>query len=174
MVKGVAAGAVNLVLALVAGAQLPAPAAIGGAAVVGFVGYGVSLVLFVLGLRHLGAARTGAYFATAPFIGAVVAIALLGEAVTLQLVLAGLLMAVGLYLHLAESHEHEHMHDSFEHEHRHIHDEHHRHAHRPGDPPTEPHTHRHRHVPLVHKHPHYPDLHHRHTHLPGHRHAGAG
>src|SRR5438067_5810438 len=174
LIKGLAAGAVNLVLALLAGAQLPSAAAIGGAAVVGFVGYGVSLVLFVLGLRHLGAARTGAYFATAPFIGAVVAIALLGEAVTLQLVLAGLLMAVGLYLHLAESHEHEHRHDSFEHEHRHTHDEHHRHAHRPGDPLSEPHTHRHRHVPLVHKHPHYPDLHHRHTHLPGHGHAGAG
>ena len=174
LIKGLAAGAVNLVLALLAGAQLPSAAAIGGAAVVGFVGYGVSLVLFVLGLRHLGSARTGAYFATAPFIGAVVAIALLGEAVTLQLVLAGLLMAVGLYLHLAESHEHEHRHDSFEHEHRHTHDEHHRHAHRPGDPLSEPHTHRHRHVPLVHKHPHYPDLHHRHTHLPGHGHAGAG
>src|SRR5207237_767919 len=108
LIKGLAAGAVNLVVALLAGAQLPSAAAIGGAAVVGFVGYGVSLVLFVLGLRHLGAARTGAYFATAPFIGAVVAIALLGEAVTLQLVFAGLLMAVGLYLHLAESHEHEH------------------------------------------------------------------
>src|SRR5438094_2976371 len=174
LIKGLAAGAVNLVLALLAGARLPSAGAIGGAAVVGFVGYGVSLVLFVLGLRHLGAARTGAYFATAPFIGAVVAIALLGEAVTLQLVLAGLLMAIGLYLHLAESHEHEHRHDSFEHEHRHTHDEHHRHAHRPGDPLSEPHTHRHRHVPLVHKHPHYPDLHHRHTHLPGHGHAGAG
>jgi drug/metabolite transporter (DMT)-like permease len=164
LIKGLAAGAVNLVLALLAGAQLPSATAIGGAAVLGFVGYGVSLVLFVLGLRHLGAARTGAYFATAPFIGAVVAIALLGEAVTLQLVLAGLLMAVGLYLHLAESHEHEHRHDAFEHEHRHTHDEHHRHAHRPGDPAGEPHTHRHRHVPLVHKHPHYPDLHHRHGH----------
>ena len=164
LIKGLAAGAVNLVLALIAGAQLPSATAIGGAAVLGFVGYGVSLVLFVLGLRHLGAARTGAYFATAPFIGAVVAITLLGEAVTLQLVLAGLLMAVGLYLHLAESHEHEHRHDAVEHEHRHTHDEHHKHMHRPGDPVGEPHTHRHRHVPLVHKHPHYPDLHHRHGH----------
>src|SRR5437016_2964240 len=173
LIKGLVAGAVNLVLALFAGAQLPSVAVIGGAAIVGFVGYGVSLVLFVLGLRHLGAARTGTYFATAPFIGAVVAIALLGDAVTLQLVFAGLLMAVGLYLHLAESHEHEHRHDSFEHEHRHTHDEHHRPGHMPGDPSGEPHTHRHRHMPLVHKHPHYPDLHHRHTHLPGHGHAGA-
>src|SRR5436305_506785 len=174
MIKGLAAGAVNLILALIAGAQLPSAVAIGGAALIGFIGYGVSLVLFVLGLRHLGAARTGAYFATAPFIGALVAIALLGEPVTGQLIIAGLLMALGLYLHLAEAHEHEHTHEVFEHEHRHAHDTHHQHPHGPGDPAGEPHTHRHRHVPLVHKHPHYPDLHHRHTHLPGHGHAGAG
>jgi hypothetical protein len=162
---------VNLVLAITVGAQLPAASMIAGAALIGFLGYGISLTLFVLGLRHLGAARTGAYFSTAPFIGAVLAIAMLGEPLTVRLVLAGLLMAVGLYLHLAEAHEHEHMHEAIEHEHRHLHDEHHRHAHMPGDPAGEPHTHRHRHLPLVHKHPHYPDLHHRHTHSP--EHAGA-
>jgi drug/metabolite transporter (DMT)-like permease len=166
MIKGLAAGAVNLILALAAGAQLPSAVAIGGAALIGFIGYGISLVLFVLGLRHLGAARTGAYFATAPFIGALVAIALLGEAVTLQLILAGLLMAIGLYLHLAEAHEHEHRHEAFEHEHRHAHDAHHQHSHGPGDPEGEPHSHAHRHLPLVHKHPHYLDLHHRHGHSP--------
>jgi drug/metabolite transporter (DMT)-like permease len=167
-IKGLAAGAANLVLAIAAGARLPAAAAIGSAALIGFIGYGVSLVLFVLGLRHLGAARTGAYFSTAPFVGALVAIALLGEPVTGQLVLAGLLMAIGLYLHLVEAHEHAHVHEALEHEHRHVHDEHHRHPHIADDPQGEPHTHRHRHLPLVHKHPHYPDLHHRH------RHAGAG
>ena len=169
MIKGLAAGAVNLILALIVGAQLPTAGAIGGAALVGFIGYGVSLVLFVLGLRHLGAARAGAYFATAPFIGALVAIALLGEPLTFQLVLAGALMAIGLWLHLAEAHEHEHRHEAFEHEHRHAHDAHHQHSHGPGDPEGEPHSHAHRHLPLVHKHPHYPDLHHRH----GHSHAGA-
>ena len=131
---------------------------------VGFLGYGVSLVLFVLALRHLGAARTGAYFALAPFIGAVLAILLLGDPLTLRLLLAGGLMAVGLWLHLAERHEHEHDHEPQEHEHRHVHDEHHRHAHGPDDPAGEPHTHRHRHGPLPHRHPHYPDLHHRHAH----------
>jgi drug/metabolite transporter (DMT)-like permease len=168
MIKGLSAGAVNLILALIAGAQLPTAGAIGGAALIGFIGYGVSLVLFVLGLRHLGAARTGAYFATAPFIGALVAIALLGEPVTLQLVVAGALMAFGLYLHLAEAHEHEHRHEAFEHEHRHAHDAHHQHSHRPGDPEDEPHSHAHRHLPLIHKHPHYPDLHHRHGHARAH------
>jgi drug/metabolite transporter (DMT)-like permease len=163
-IKGLAAGVVNLVLALAAGAAMPYMVALGSAALIGFLGYGVSLVLFVLALRHLGTARTAAYFSMAPFIGALVAIALLGEAVTPQLIGAGLLMAVGLYLHLAERHEHEHRHEALVHEHRHLHDEHHRHEHLPGDPAGEPHSHPHRHAPLVHRHPHYPDLHHRHAH----------
>jgi drug/metabolite transporter (DMT)-like permease len=164
MIKGVAAGAVNLALAMMAGARLPGAAAIGGAALIGFLGYGISLVLFVVGLRHLGAARTGAYFATAPFIGAVLAIALFGEAVSLPLILAGGLMAIGLYFHLTERHEHEHAHEMLEHEHRHVHDEHHQHRHGPGEPVGEPHSHAHRHLPTVHSHPHFPDLHHRHRH----------
>jgi len=164
MIKGLVAGAVNLGLALAMGARLPSAAQIGGAAVVGFLGYGVSLVLFVLGLRHLGAARTGAYFSTAPFIGAILAIGMFDEPVTLRLALAGVLMAIGVYFHLAEAHEHEHAHEGLEHEHRHVHDAHHQHGHRREDPAGEPHSHSHRHAPLVHKHPHYPDLHHRHGH----------
>jgi drug/metabolite transporter (DMT)-like permease len=135
-----------------------------GIGVVGFLGYGVSLALFVLGLRHLGTARTGAYFSLAPFIGALLSLMLLGEPLTLRLLTAGALMAVGLWLHLTERHEHEHRHEAIEHEHRHTHDQHHRHAHGPDDPTGEPHSHWHRHEPLIHRHPHYPDLHHRHRH----------
>jgi hypothetical protein len=131
-------------------------------AVVGFFGIGVSLVMFMLGLRHLGSARTGAYFSLAPFIGAVLAVAIFRDAISPQLVIAGLLMGGGLWLHLAERHEHEHVHEALEHEHLHVHDEHHQHAH--DGPVTEPHSHRHRHVALRHQHPHYPDLHHRHSH----------
>ncbi len=165
--KGLVAGAVNLTLAFVLGAHLPPARGVAEAAVVGFLGYGVSLVLFVLGLRHLGAARTGAYFSTAPFLGAVLAIVMFHEAVTGRLLAAGALMAIGLYLHLAEAHEHVHEHEALDHEHRHVHDAHHRHGHALGDPPGEPHTHVHHHAPMRHKHPHYPDLHHRH----GHEHA---
>lgn len=161
-IKGLVAGSVNVGIALLLGATLPPVAAIGGAAIVGFLGVGVSLVLFMLALRHLGAARTGAYFSLAPFIGAVIAITMLGEPVTVQLIAAGLLMGVGLWLHLAERHEHEHLHDGMEHEHSHVHDEHHQHAH--VGTVTEPHSHWHRHEPLRHTHPHYPDLHHRHGH----------
>lgn len=162
--KGLIAGSINLTIALLQGAAIPPPPALAGTAVVGILGYGVSLVLFVLALRHLGAARTGAYFSTAPFIGAAVAVGGFGDDVSWQFAVAGALMAVGVWLHLAERHDHGHAHEAIEHEHRHVHDEHHRHAHGLGDPPSEPHTHPHRHEQLVHRHPHYPDLHHRHPH----------
>lgn len=164
MIKGLVAGSVNLGLALWRGAPSPDAIAIAGAAVIGFVGFGFSLVLFVLALRHLGTARTGAYFSTAPFLGGALAVTLLGDAVTVQLILAALLMAAGVYLHLTERHEHQHAHEALEHDHRHMHDEHHRHSHHPEDPPGEPHAHAHRHAPTIHRHPHYPDLHHRHGH----------
>jgi drug/metabolite transporter (DMT)-like permease len=164
MVKGVAAGVINTALGFAHGAQLPGKGTLAAAAIVGFLGYGLSLVLFVLGLRHLGAARTGAYFSTAPFIGAAIAVPLLGEPVTWPLIAAAALMAAGVYLHLAETHEHEHAHEPLFHEHRHVHDEHHQHAHGPSDLGGEPHSHPHQHGRLVHKHPHYPDLHHRHEH----------
>jgi drug/metabolite transporter (DMT)-like permease len=164
LIEGLAAGAVNLALALMAGAYVPTISALGGAMLVGFLGYGVSLVLFVLGLRHLGAARTGAYFSTAPFIRAALAVVMFDEPITPRLIGAGCLMAIGLYLHLSEAHEHEHEHEAIDHEHRHTDDAHHRHSHAPNDPVGEPHSHWHRHVPMIHKHPHYPDTHHRHEH----------
>ena len=164
MLKGLVAGSVNLVLALWTGAAFPPPGIVVMAGLVGFLGYGVSLALFVLGLRHLGAARTGAYFAMAPFVGAVLAIAVLGEQFSVQLAVAGAFMGLGLWLHLAERHAHEHVHDTLEHEHRHRHDDHHQHAHGPDAPPGEPHSHWHRHEPMRHRHAHYPDLHHRHRH----------
>lgn len=162
MAKGLAAGGVNIAIALLRGAHFPGLAATGAAAIVGFFGVGVSLVLFVLALRHLGTARTGAYFSLAPFIGALVSVELLHEPLTLQLLLAGAFMGAGLWLHLAERHVHEHDHGTIEHEHSHVHDEHHQHSHE--GVVSEPHSHLHRHEPLHHSHAHYPDLHHRHGH----------
>ena len=162
--KGLIAGPVNLALGLIAGGQLPGVSVAFVAGLVGFLGYGVSLVLFVYALRHLGTARTGAYFSTAPFLGAIAALLLLREPLTIQLLAAGLLMAIGVWLHLTEHHEHEHVHEPMEHAHPHVHDEHHQHEHLPDDPPGEPHTHAHRHARLKHKHPHVPDMHHQHKH----------
>jgi drug/metabolite transporter (DMT)-like permease len=164
MLKGSVAGAVNVAIALARGSSGPGPASLALAGVVGFVGYGLSLVLFVLALRHLGTARTGAYFSLAPFFGGALAVLVLHEAVTARLLVAGALMALGVYLHLTERHEHEHEHEELAHEHRHIHDAHHQHVHDGSEPPGEPHSHWHVHQPMRHSHPHYPDVHHRHTH----------
>jgi hypothetical protein len=162
--KGLIAGPFNLVLGLLAGAAVPALSTTMIAGVVGFFGYGVSLALFVVALRHLGTARTGAYFSTAPFLGGIAAVAALGEPLTAQFVLAGMLMAAGVWLHLTEHHEHEHVHELMAHSHPHVHDEHHQHAHGALDPPGEPHTHFHKHDRMKHAHPHVPDMHHIHGH----------
>lgn len=162
--KGLVAGAVNLTLGMARGAVLPGPMRIAEAGLLGLLGYGISLIFFVRALRHLGSARTGAYYAVAPFVGAILAILMFGEPMTLPLGLAALLMALGLYLHLTENHRHSHAHQAMDHEHVHTHDAHHQHVHSPDDPPGELHAHAHHHAPLRHSHPHFPDLHHRHEH----------
>lgn len=164
MLKGLVAGGVNTGLALALDAKLPAASLLLATGVVGFLGYGVSLTLFVLALRHIGTARTGAYFSIAPFVGVVISILFLGDALTMGFIAATVLMALGVWLHLTERHGHEHRHEPMEHEHLHTHDEHHQHTHAPNDPPGEPHTHQHQHKQIVHTHPHYPDIHHRHKH----------
>ena len=166
LLKGCVAGVVNVGIAIGLGSALPPLGVLGAAVVVGFAGYGVSLVLFVVALRHIGTARTGAYFSVAPFFGGLVAVLVLREPVTVQIVAAGSLMALGVWLHLTERHEHQHGHEEMAHEHRHVHDRHHQHSHDGTEPPGEPHSHSHWHVHalLRHSHAHFPDIHHRHEH----------
>lgn len=119
----------------------------------------------MLSLRHLGTARTGAYFSIAPFFGAALSIVLLHEEMTVRLIVVGVLMALGVWLHLTERHSHVHTHEALEHEHEHVHDEHHQHEHVGiATDSAGRHVHRHRHDPLTHEHGHYPDSHHRHNH----------
>jgi drug/metabolite transporter (DMT)-like permease len=162
--KGLAAGVVNTGLALLLGARVPGLAGIAAAMTIGLLGYGVSLVLFVLALRGLGAARTGAYFSTAPFMGAAIAVLAFGERPLPTLWLAAVLMGAGVWLHLQERHEHAHTHLPVKHTHRHVHDEHHQHSHDFDWEGREAHTHGHTHALLSHSHPHYPDIHHQHRH----------
>lgn len=163
--KGLIAGAVNSLLALLSlGAALPSAGITLSTMAVGLFGYGISLVLFVLALRGLGTARTGAYFSTAPFIGAAVSLVLLGESTNLAFWLACALMGLGVWLHLTECHEHEHTHELLEHTHTHVHDEHHQHEHDFHWNGQEPHEHSHKHLAVTHKHSHFPDTHHRHVH----------
>lgn len=162
--KGLVAGAVNLAIGLALGGTLPALTTVMLAGLLGFCGYGLSLVLFVLALRHLGTARTGAYFSAAPFAGAALALVMLGDVPGTLFWLAAALMAAGIWLHLTESHGHEHTHEPMAHGHAHSHDAHHQHAHDFEWDGVEPHVHPHQHVPLTHAHEHYPDIHHRHGH----------
>jgi drug/metabolite transporter (DMT)-like permease len=162
--KGLLAGACNTALALASGASLPSLPSVGASLLVGLFGYGLSLTLFVVGLRTLGTARTGAYFSVAPLLGVIISLVLWPEVPGESFWVAAALMAVGVWLHVRERHEHGHSHEPLEHAHRHRHDEHHRHRHDFPWDGDEPHAHPHRHEALTHRHPHYPDIHHQHTH----------
>lgn len=160
--KALTAGAFNVALGIAVGERFPSAAHVGGALGTGALGYGASIVLHLLAVRSLGAARQAAYFATAPFIGALVAMPVLGERLTAAHLASGALMGFGIAAIVRAHHAHTHVHEPEEHEHAHVHDEHHRHAHE--DAVAEPHSHLHRHAPLFHDHPHLPDPHHRHGH----------
>ncbi len=161
--KGIVSAVVNIGWALLLGYTIPTWPVSGTVMFIGFVGYGLSLVLFLLALRGLGAARTGAYFGAAPFFGVALAVGFFQESTSVWFWGAGLLMAIGLYLHLTEQHEHTHQHTELCHSHRHVHDEHHQHTHVLLDE-KEPHDHVHEHIMLEHSHRHVPDIHHRHAH----------
>jgi drug/metabolite transporter (DMT)-like permease len=162
--KGTVAGVVNTGIALALGAHIPAAFDVGEAMMVGLLSYGVSLVLFVLALRGVGAARTGAYFSTAPFFGAAIAILAFGDHASPVFWLAVVLMGAGVWLHLTEPHAHWHTAAALTHTHPHMHDGQHQHTHDFPWDGTEPHTHPHTHEPLTHNHPHYPDIRHQHKH----------
>jgi drug/metabolite transporter (DMT)-like permease len=162
-VKGLAAGVVNVLLALATGKTAPSPGTIAFGLGLGAVSYGISLVLFILAMRELGAARAGAYFATAPFFGAAGGLVLLGESPTVGLLVAAALMALATWLLVHERHGHRHHHPVGTHAHVHVHDEHHQHEHEGWEGP-EPHSHPHGTGPIEHEHPHTPDIHHDHGH----------
>jgi drug/metabolite transporter (DMT)-like permease len=163
-IKGLVAGVTNTVLAFTLGASLPEASHVAVTLAIGFTGYGLSLVLFIIALRQLGTARTGAYFATAPFIGAVAALLLYGQPAEAGFWVAAVCMGLGVWLHVTEDHVHEHVHEPLSHSHAHTHDEHHQHEHAFDWNGGEPHTHPHAHGVLRHRHAHFPDIHHRHGH----------
>jgi drug/metabolite transporter (DMT)-like permease len=162
--KGLLAGMSNTALAVLGGAVLPSAGTVGASLVVGFFGYGLSLTLFVIALRTLGTARTGAYFSVAPLFGVAISLVLWPALPGVLFWCAALLMAIGVWLHVRERHAHVHSHEPLAHSHRHHHDAHHQHSHDFPCDVSKPHAHPHQHVPVVHLHPHYPDIHHRHLH----------
>ena len=169
--KGFVAGGANLAIGLaVAGwGSTTGPIEVVAALLIGAAGYGWSITLWVTGARRLGAARAQVIFATAPFIGAVVAWSVIRDPITATQVVAVVIAGTGVAVSLRSDHLHEHHHHETEHDHEHVHhaddehrDVHHDHAHPDGF--TGRHSHPHRHVSIVHAHPHVPDLHHRHDH----------
>jgi drug/metabolite transporter (DMT)-like permease len=164
--KTLGAGTALLALGFAFGDRLPVPRLALAALGLGAVSYGASVLLDAYALRLLGAAREAAYFATAPFVGAMVGAALFREPLAAADLGAATLMIAGVAILLRERHGHLHTHAPLEHEHVHVHDAHHRHAHQASDDGAAdaPHAHRHRHEPLTHDHPHTSDAHHRHRH----------
>jgi drug/metabolite transporter (DMT)-like permease len=159
IIKGIGAGIISLGMAILLGNRLPDIRHIGMAVVLGFFAYGLSIVFFISAMRHLGAARTSAYFGTAPFVGVLLSIVFLKEIPNVSFMCAVPIMIAGAAFLLIEKHEHTHTHQEFEHEHSHDHDdEHHVHGH------DGFHSHRHTHCTIAHIHPHTPDIHHRHEH----------
>jgi drug/metabolite transporter (DMT)-like permease len=164
--KGLVAGAFSLALGRLLGQAMPSAAQLLGALALGSLSYGLSIVLFVQALRGLGAARSGALYGLAPFVGAAISFLLLGEPLTAQFLLSLPLMALGAALLIGEAHGHWHWHGAAQHDHRHRHDDgHHTHRHAgSGWRPNQAHAHPHGHEPLGHEHCHAPDIHHRHNH----------
>ncbi|MDW5563845.1 MAG: EamA family transporter [Methanomassiliicoccus sp.] len=161
MLKGLVAGTASLSMSFLLGQAPALGPEILAALLLGSLSYGVSLVLFILALGSLGPARTGAFFALGPFIGAVAAVVLLQEMPNLVIVPAGALMALGAYLLLTERHTHLHWHSRVVHEHVHEHGNEHSHAHHPEI--TGPHSHEHVHEAVLHEHEHSRDgEHHQH------------
>jgi drug/metabolite transporter (DMT)-like permease len=161
LIKALGAGGCMLAAALAAGSAIPPLRIVSGALLLGAVSYGLSLYLAIRAMRALGAAREAAYFATAPFIGAALSMAVFVHLPRMGELIAAALMAAGILLLLREQHCHTHVHAELVHDHLHVHDEHHAHH---DAPVPEPHSHLHRHAPLTHAHAHAPDAHHRHAH----------
>lgn len=162
-IKGGLSGVLSLGLAFLLGLRISFSPALLGALVLGAFSYGVSLVLYIRALARLGAFRAGAFFSFAPFVGAIVSLAVLPEPARWVLAPGAALMAFGVYLLIGENHEHLHRHERLVHAHAHGHrDLHHGHGH--DEAAADPHVHEHEHDEIDHAHGHWPDTHHRHGH----------
>ncbi len=163
-VKGAVAGLSNLLIGAATSAWVASGAEVAAALGLGALAYGASIALYIRAAHQLGATRAQAVFASAPFVGAGLSFAFLGESLASAHLLAALLLALSIAALLASQHAHAHVHESAEHTHEHRHDDaHHTHEHA-GTARSLRHSHAHSHGRLAHAHPHWPDLHHRHTH----------
>ncbi|MCL5036860.1 MAG: DMT family transporter [Chloroflexi bacterium] len=166
LTKGIFAGTFSLLLAFCFKDPIPSASVVAGIMILGFFSYGLSIVFFVLAMRHIGAARVGALFGTAPFIGAILSFIIFRNTPDIFFLIAMPFMVIGAVLLLTEKHSHNHVHTACFHDHGHNHDDsHHEHEHPDEDIPIDSyHSHSHSHEIFSHEHSHLPDLHHRHEH----------
>lgn len=165
VIKGLGSGTGSLIIALALGQTSRNIAYMAIALALGFVAYGLSIYYYILAQRMLGAARTSAFYAVAPFIGALLAILIFGQDFNWQFITAAIVMMAGAGLAIAERHRHAHRHEPLTHEHRHSHnDGHHDHQHNGAIQAGVEHSHLHSHEEQQHSHAHTPDAHHDHKH----------
>ena len=161
--KGLIGAGASALAAVALSQAWPRLGSAAGLLAIGAVGYGLSLQLYLRAQRRIGTARTASVFAAAPFLGAGAALALGDPWPGWPFVVAGALIACGLWLHARERHRHAHVHVAISHSHVHRHDDcHHDHSH--DVMPDGPHSHEHSHETVAHEHEHSEDLHHRHEH----------
>ncbi len=173
-IKGLSAGMIMLVLAVLLGQPMPPTAGLALAAMgVGLMGFGgLMTICFLIALRSLGASRSAAFFSMNPFFGVIVSFIIFREMPGPFFYTALAAMIIGAWLLITETHSHPHRHERLVHDHRHRHDDPHHleetgHVHGLDTPPVDTrgyHAHRHVHNELAHDHAHVPDLHHRHEH----------
>lgn len=166
IIKGFSSGAGALIVAFIAGGIRFTVPYLVGALLLGFVAYGLSIYFYILAQRDLGAARTSAFYAFAPFVGVLLSFVMFGQQLSISFAIALVFMGIGAYFAAYEKHAHRHTHVALQHDHRHVHDDlHHHHEHIP--PVEGAHSHPHAHSAQEHDHPHTPDLHHAHQHEAG-------
>lgn len=114
LLKGIFSGGGSFAIALVLGEKLPSLKLMAVVMLLGFVAYGLSIFLYIRAQRDLGAAKTSAYYAVAPFVGAFLAFIINGEKLTWMYFAGLILMAAGtvfvVYDTLVEQHQHGHTH----------------------------------------------------------------
>lgn len=165
--KGLTAGSTNLLIGISLAPMLAAPGLVTAGLAIGFISYGLSIVLYITAAQRLGATRSQLIFSSAPFWGVLLSVLFLGEPLTLKQSAAAVIFILAIVLMFREQHQHHHKHAPQAHEHLHTHeDDHHLHAH-PGLPASARHSHPHYHSAQIHSHSHWPDLHHRHLHEDG-------
>lgn len=167
-IKGLVAGSFSLLLALLLGFDIPSWSTVLKAVVLGSLSYGLSITLFIIALRGLGAARTSALFSTSLLSGLTLSFILFRESPDFIFLLAFFLMVIGTVFLVYEEHDHNHIHIYLFHDHAHNHeDSHHGHPHSKAEADSRSHSHSHEHPSGEHAHHHMPDIHHRHYHNGG-------